>query len=101
MKCKAGDLAHIIFSINPANTGRIVKVVEYIGRFEQAEQFQMHGMDCHCPVTDHYWWIEADDLTIRFGPSPKAYIADTWLQPIKNPDEELKEEASKALDMFF
>jgi len=30
MKCKAGDIARIIYSIRPENVGRVVKVVEYI-----------------------------------------------------------------------
>jgi|TARA_B100001059_G_C17523945_1_gene422169 hypothetical protein len=36
-----------------------------------------------CPVTDHYWWIEATGLKNQFGDSPKAYIADSWLEPIR------------------
>ena len=37
------------------------------------------------------WWIEAEDLNIEFGPSPRAYIADTWLEPIKSDDKEQEE----------
>jgi hypothetical protein len=99
MKCKQGDFAHIIYSINPANVGRVVKVVEYIGKFEANEQFQAYGMTSTCLVHDHYWWVEADDLTISLGPSPRAYIADTWLEPIKNPNEELEEEKELELDL--
>ena len=101
MKCKAGDIAQIIYSVRPENIGRIVKVVEYIGKFEAKEQWQFRGMPCQAPVHDHYWWIEADDLSSGFGPSPKAYIADTWLEPIKNPEEKLKETTEKELDMFL
>ena len=36
MKCEAGDVAKILFSVNPANIGRIVRVVEYIGEFTTA-----------------------------------------------------------------
>ena len=33
MKCEKGDLAKIIYSINPDNEGKIVLVVKYIGKF--------------------------------------------------------------------
>ena len=48
-------------------------------------------MTCTCVVHDHYWWIEAEDLNIEFGPSPRAYIADSWLEPIKSDDKEQEE----------
>lgn len=90
MNCKQGDLAYILFSLRPENIGRVVRVAEYIGKFSEREQFQFNGMLCQALVTDHYWWIEADDLSIGLGPSPRAYIADSWLRPIK-PDEESQE----------
>jgi hypothetical protein len=101
MKCKEGDVAHIIHSVRPENIGRIVKVVEYIGKFEAREMFQFRGMPCQAPVHDHFWWIEADDLSSGYGPSPRAYIADTWLEPIKNPEEKLKETTEIELDIFL
>jgi hypothetical protein len=100
MKCKAGDFAHILYSMRPENIGRVVKVVEYIGKFEEKEQWQFRGMPCQAPVHDHFWWIEADDLASGFGPSPKAYIADTWLEPIKNPNEKIEEKTEIELDIF-
>ena len=94
MKCKQGDIAKIIYSLNPENVGRIVKVVEYIGKFEKGSQFAYRGLVCQTLVTDHQWWIEAEDLSISLGPSPKAYIADSWLEPIrpKKDNEELTAE---------
>ena len=88
MNCKQGDLAVIKFSIRPENIGRIVKVAELIGRYEQGTQFAYRGMPCEAAVTDTYWWIEAEDLSIQLGPSPRAYIADTWLEPIKPKKDE-------------
>jgi hypothetical protein len=90
MKCKQGDVARIIHSVRSENIGRIVKVVEYIGKYEAKEQWQFRGMPCQAPVHDHYWWIEAEDLSSGFGPSPKAYIADTWLEPIRPEQEKTK-----------
>ena len=101
MKCKAGDIARIIHSIRPENIGRIVKVVEYIGKFEAKEQWQFRGMPCQALVHDHYWWIEADDLNIQLGPSPKAYIADSWLRKIVNPDKKVSTKAQKELDTII
>ncbi len=94
MKCKQGDYAKIIYSVRPENIGRVVKVVDYIGKFKQGEQFKFRDMPCECAVTDHHWWIEAQDLSSLFGPSPRAYIADTWLEPIR-PEEELIKETVK------
>lgn len=86
MKCQTGDLAVILYSIRPENIGRIVRVKEYIGQFDQCETFQFRGQPCKCVVSDHHWWIGGDDITILYGPSPQAYIPDSWLQPIR-PDE--------------
>ena len=98
MNCKQGDKAVIVFSVNPANVGRIVNVAEYIGKFKQDEQFEAFGMKCHCLVHDHYWWIEAEDLTIQLGPSPKAYIADSWLRPIRPEGKQTSLAQEKELD---
>jgi len=87
--------------VNPGNIGRVVKVVEYIGKYQAGEQFEAHGMTCTCLVHDHFWWIEGDDINIQLGPSPKAYIADTWLEPIRPDKEEKQEEAEQKLDMFI
>ena len=101
MNCKEGDLAVIVFSINPKNVGRIVNVAEYIGKFKEGEQFEAYGMTSTCPVHDHYWWIEADDLNIQLGPSPKAYIADSWLRKIVPPEEKLSKKTEKELDIHM
>jgi hypothetical protein len=58
-------------------------------------------MTCTCIVHDHYWWIEGDDIDIQLGPSPKAYIADSWLEPIKPDKEEKREHVEQQLDMFI
>lgn len=84
MKCKQGDLARIVYSIRTENVGRIVKVREYIGKYKQGEVFDFRGITCLCAVTDHYWWIEAEDLSTGLGVSPQAYIPDTWLEPINS-----------------
>lgn len=97
MKCKQGDLARIIYSIRSDNIGRVVKVKEYIGKFSQGETFDFRTLTCMCAVTDHYWWIEADDLSIGLGVSPQAYIPDTWLEPI-NPESN-KETQKEEIDI--
>lgn len=82
MKCERGDRAKIIFSIRQENIGKTVLVDSYIGHFKQGEVFNFRGIDCTIPVTDHYWWISAE-LTCFYGDTPKAYIADSWLEPIR------------------
>ena len=87
MNVSEGDKAVIVFSVRPENVGRIVKVAEYIGKFKEGEQFDFRGLPCQALVHDHFWWIEAEDLSIQFGPSPRAYIADSWLRKIAPPED--------------
>lgn len=100
MNVSEGDKAVIVFSINPSNIGRVVNVSEYIGKFKEGEQFEAYGMTSTCLVHDHYWWIEAEDLTIQLGPSPKAYIADSWLRKIVDPKKKVSTKAQKELDIL-
>jgi hypothetical protein len=100
MNVSQGDKAVIVFSVRPANVGRIVDVAEYIGKFKQGEQFEFRGMPCQAAVHDHYWWIEAEDLSIGFGPSPRAYIADSWLRKIVPPKEKSKQKEELEFDIF-
>ena len=98
MNVNQGDKAYIVFSIRPENVGREVHVAEYIGKFEEGEQFKFRNMTCQALVHDHYWWIEAHDLSIGLGPSPRAYIADSWLRKINPPKEEISNK--EELDIF-
>ena len=99
MNVSQGDKAVIVFSVRPENVGRYVNVAEYIGKFKEGEQFEFRGLPCQALVTDHYWWIEAEDLSIQFGPSPRAYIADSWLRKIEPPKEKKKDQAEKELEL--
>ena len=101
MKCKKGDAAKIIYSVRPENVGRIVRVSEYIGKFKQGEIFSFRGVPCTAVVNDHYWWIEGEDLSSGFGPAPKAYIADTWLEPIRPKDDKKDMTAEDIEDRKF
>ena len=84
MKCEQGDLAKIIYSVRPTNLGRIVLVEDYIGHFQQGEEFDFRGIQCRTPVTDHYWWVSSEHgLTNMLGDTPKVYVPDTWLEPIR------------------
>ena len=84
MKCEKGDLAKVLMSIRPQNIGKIVLVEEYIGYLNEGEIFSFRGIDCKAAVTDHYWWISTEyGLQNMLGDTPKAYIADSWLDPIR------------------
>lgn len=99
MKCEQGDLARIIYSIRPQNLGKIVLVEDYIGHFQKDEEFNFRGITCRAPVTDHYWWIATErGLQNMLGDTPKAYIADTWLEPIR--PENTVEKAKETIDIF-
>jgi len=99
MKCEKGDLAKIIHSLRPANIGKTVLVEEYIGHFNAGEEFQYRGIVCKAIVTDHFWWIATDHgLTNMLGDTPKAYIPDTWLEPIR-PEKSVEKEKVE-IDFF-
>lgn len=99
MNVQQGDKAVIVFSIRPENVGRIVHVAEYIGKFSEREQFQFRGQPCMAMVTDHHWWIEAEDLSIGFGPSPRAYIADSWLRKLDEPKQKISKKEELDLEV--
>jgi hypothetical protein len=97
LKCEQGDMAKIIFSLRPENIGKVVIVSEYIGKFKPGEQFDFKGLACMCPVHDHYWWINAPHgLSNLYGGTEQAYIADSWLEPIR-PDSK-PEETEERID---
>jgi hypothetical protein len=99
MKCEQGDIAKIIMSIRPTNIGKQVLVDTYIGRFEQGEEFDFRGIVCKAQITDHYWWVSTEyGLTNMLGDTPKAYIPDSWLEPIR-PDK-AKNKAKEEVDLF-
>jgi len=100
MNVQEGDKAVIVFSLNPSNVGRIVNVAEYIGKFSEREKFQFRGMPCMAMITDHHWWIEAEDLDIQLGPSPRAYIADSWLRKLEEPKEKLSKKEDLEIDIL-
>ena len=83
MKCEQGDLAKIIMSLRPENIGKTVLVETYIGHFTQGELFDFRGVPCKAQITDNYWWITSDALSNAYGDTPKAYIPDTWLEPLR------------------
>ena len=91
MKCEQGDLAKIIFSVRQENIGKIVLVEKYIGKYSQGERFEFRGVACMCPVTDHYWWISGRGLSNMFGETEKAYIADSWLEPLRPDADKMKQ----------
>jgi hypothetical protein len=99
MKCEKGDLAKIIMSLRPANIGKTVLVEEYIGYLQQGEEFNFRGVSCKAMITDHYWWIATDyGLQNMLGDTPKAYIPDSWLEPIR-PEKTVEKEKEK-IDIF-
>jgi hypothetical protein len=99
MKCEKGDLAKIIMSLRPSNIGKTVLVEEYIGYLQQGEEFNFRGVSCKAMITDHYWWIATDyGLQNMLGDTPKAYIPDSWLDPIR-PEKTVEKEKEK-IDIF-
>ncbi|MDA7834212.1 hypothetical protein N9A25_00255 [bacterium] len=101
MKCQQGDMAKIIYSLRPENVGKIVIVKEYIGRFSSGEVFDYRGVPCQAHVPDHYWWVSAPHgLSNLYGETSQAYIADTWLEPLRPEEEKEKSKEEKELDIL-
>jgi hypothetical protein len=98
MKCEKGDMAKIIYSVRPSNLGKTVLVDEYIGHFKEGDVFDFRGVPCKALITDHYWWISTEfGLINMLGDTPKAYIPDTWLEPLR--PTKLKEKALEEIDL--
>ena len=99
MKCEKGDIAKILMSLRPTNIGKTVLVEEYIGHLKEGEVFNFRGVECKAMITDHYWWIATEyGLSNMYGDTPKAYIPDTWLEPLR-PDA-LKEKTKEEIDIL-
>ena len=99
MKCEQGDIAKIIMSLRPQNIGKTVLVENYIGYFKAGEEFDFRGIACKAQITDHYWWIATEHgLQNMLGDTPKAYIPDTWLDPIR-PEKTIEKEEIE-IDLF-
>jgi len=85
-------------SLRPTNIGKTVLVETYIGHFKQGEEFDFRGIVCRAMITDHYWWIATEyGLQNMLGDTPKAYIPDTWLEPIR--PERLSQSEEEKLDL--
>ncbi len=99
MKCEQGDIAKIIMSLRPSNIGKQVMVEDYIGHFKEGEKFDFRGVPCKAQITDHYWWIATEyGLSNMYGDAPKAYIPDTWLEPVR--PEKLFQKEKESLDIL-
>lgn len=98
MKCESGDLAKIIHSIRASNLGKTVLVEDYIGHFQQGDSFDFRGITCKALVSDHYWWVSTEyGLKNMLGDTPKAYIPDSWLDPIR--PEKLQDTVKEHTDL--
>lgn len=82
MRCKLDDVAWITKSMVPSNLMKMVKVIEYIGRFEKDDRFEYRGSLYSAPASDHLWWIESTSINTVMGETTRAYIPDSWLRPI-------------------
>lgn len=98
MRCEKGDLAKIIMSLRPQNIGKIVLVDSYIGHLKEGENFEFRGIQCTAQITDHYWWVATEyGLQNMLGDTPKAYVPDSWLDPIR--PEKMVEQTKEEIDI--
>jgi hypothetical protein len=98
MKCQQGDIAKVIMSLRPVNIGKQVLVEEYIGKLKEGEEFEFRGIPCKAQITDHYWWIATEyGLQNMLGDTPKAYIPDSWLEPVR--PEKISQTEKESIDL--
>lgn len=71
MRCKQGDLAHIIDgALNRANVGKLVKCIRYDGDHSK-----------HGPI----WFVESQgvQLVTEYGAvGTSCHVPDAWLKPL-------------------
>lgn len=98
MKCEKGDVAKIIMSLRSSNIGKTVLVEQYIGYLNEGEEFTFRSIPCKALITDHYWWVATEyGLTNMLGDTPKAYIPDSWLEPLR--PEKMVETVKEDIDI--
>lgn len=87
MRCKIGDDAIIIRSLNDENIGKMVKVIGYVGDFYQMQNYDIgDGLEREAIVDGVHWKIAGNGcklVSIHQTPLDFAIIADSWLQPIR------------------
>ena len=93
MKCSVGDRAKIVNCLHPDNLGKEVIVAEYIGFLEKGTLFYFRGIPCRSHITDHHWWVDSTDTSLvnQFGPTPRAFLPDSWLEPAVSTREQMTE----------
>jgi hypothetical protein len=80
MRCKAGDLAVVVSSIQPENIGLFVDIVEpYAGEMMFVDEQERTGIwECRARGKIAYESIEGKRLLLTIGPIP-----DRCLRPIR------------------
>jgi hypothetical protein len=74
-----------------------------LGKFERGENITWNGESFVSPDSDYIWVVTSkSQLETLYGPSIEAFIADSWLIPIRaepseNFEEELAEDLGKEL----
>lgn len=102
MNCKQGDLAVIVAPYNPANLGRIVRVVAPIGYMRAGTLFTYEGRVLQATITGFYWWTEGPVVIASVGSSdgrlyPSNHSCDSQLRPIRDPGDDAVDEVVQQL----
>lgn len=87
MNCKAGDAAIILKSINPANIGRQVHVMYFVGELHQFQEYELgDGVVREAIVDGNHWYVVPMGTPLMNSNGYETYDAvhpDAWLQPIR------------------
>jgi hypothetical protein len=85
-KCKQGDDAIIIQSINPVNVGLVVKVLSVVGEFNAGDEYTVGDDVIRESIVDGLHWkvgCSANLTNVMGDPIEFGIIPDNWLQPIR------------------
>jgi len=105
MNCKPGDDAIILKSINPANIGRLVKVMHFVGELHAFQEYDLgDGIVREAIVDGNHWYIVPLGSPIMNANGKEVYDAvhpDTWLQPIRDTKKETDKVSERDFERVY
>lgn len=93
MNCKKGDMAIVVGARNPANLGKIVTCLEYVGTVPNINNMEFVNTDCW--LTDGKF-VGRNLFTGQILPFSTPYCSDSYMMPI-TPDSKQRKQFRKEL----
>ena len=98
-RCKQNKMAWVKYANIQRNIGRMVTTSVYVGYFNAGDTFEYNGISGPIAVTDHWWWVDCPGgLETLIGETSRAFMADSWLEPI---DDDLLKDDEETGDEIY